>query len=213
MKKTLLLSAASVAGAAALVGSMAFAAFNDYEDVRGPSVAAGTIELDQWGDPTLWPLTVSNMAPGESVSFPVTLENEGSLDGTLYGKVDSIVGKEDGCDVDDLDPGQWQDPARVEAMVDPDCANLWSGGDLAKYLTIELTGPGIATPVDLMGAGANEFLLTGLAAHATATYTVTVTFVNEPLADVYTIAQQNDAQGDGVSITLKFALVADQPLS
>lgn len=211
MKKTLLLSAASVAGAAALVASMTFAAFNDYEDVAGPSIAAGTIELDQWGDPAPWPITISNMAPGDSVSFPVKLENEGTLNGTLYGKVDSIIGIEDGCDVRDLDPGQWYDPALVEAVVDPDCGNPWSQGDLMKYLTVELTGPGIAAPIDLMNAGPNEFLLTGLKAHATATYWVTVTFVNEALPDVYTIAQQNDAQGDGVSIALRFAIVADQP--
>jgi len=211
MKKTLLLSAVSVAGAAALVGSMTFAAFNDYEDVTGPHVAAGTIELDQWGNEAPWPLTVSNMVPGDTVSFPVVLENEGTLDGTLYGKVDSIVGKEDGCDVRDLDPWQMSDPARVEGVVDPNCSNLWSGGDLMKYLTIELTGPGIAAPIDLMNAGPNEFLLTQLAAHTHTEYTVTVTFVDEPLPDVYTIAQQNDAQGDGVCITLKFAIVADQP--
>ena len=211
MKKTLLLSAVSVAGAAALVGSMTFAAFNDYEDVAGPRVAAGTIELDQWGNEAPWPLTIGNMVPGDTVSFPVVLENEGSLDGTLYGMVDSIVGKEDGCDVRDLDPWQMGDPARVEGVVDPDCSNPWSGGDLMKYLTIELTGPGIAAPIDLMNAGPNEFLLTTLAAHTHTEYTVTVTFVDEPLPDVYTIAQQNDAQGDGVCITLKFAIVADQP--
>lgn len=211
MKKTLLLSAVSVAGAAALVGSMTFAAFNDYEDVAGPHVAAGTIELDQWGNEAPWPLTISNMVPGDTVSFPVVLENEGTLDGTLYGKVDSIIGKEDGCDVRDLDPWQMGDPARVESVVDPDCSNPWSGGDLMKYLTIELTGPGIAAPIDLMDAGPNEFLLTTLAAHTHTEYTVTVTFVDEPLPDVYTIAQQNDAQGDGVCITLKFAIVADQP--
>ena len=211
MKKTLLLSAVSVAGAAALVGSMTFAAFNDYEDVAGPHVAAGTIELDQWGDPAFWPLTLTNMVPGDSLSFPVILENEGTLDGTLYGKVQSIVGMEDGCDVRDLDPWQMGDPARVESVVDPDCSNPWSGGDLMKYLTIELTGPGIAAPIDLMNAGPNEFLLTQLAAHTHTEYTVTVTFVDEPLPDVYTIAQQNDAQGDSVCITLKFAIVADQP--
>lgn len=211
MKKTLLLSAVSVAGAAALVGSMTFAAFNDYEDVAGPHVAAGTIELDQWGDPAMWPVTISNMVPGDTVTFPVTLENEGTLDGTLYGKVQSIMGKEDGCDVRDVDPGQWVDPARVESVVDPDCSNLFSGGDLTKYLTVELTGPGIAAPVDLMNAGPNEFLLTQLAAHAHTQYTVTVTFEDEDLPDVYTIAQQNDAQGDSVCITLKFAIVADQP--
>lgn len=190
---------------------MTLAAFNDIEDVTGPTVAAGTIELDQMGDPALWPLVVGNMAPGDSVSFPVVLENEGTLDGTLYGKVQSIVGWEDGCDVRDLDPGQWIDPARVESVVDPDCGNPFSGGDLVKYLSIELTGPGIAAPVDLMNAGPNEFLLTGLAAHANAEYTVTVTFADEDLPDVYTIAQQNDAQGDGVSIALRFAIVADQP--
>lgn len=211
MKKTLLLSAVSVAGAAALVGSMTFAAFNDYEDVAGPHVAAGTIELDQWGNEAPWPLTISNMVPGDEVSFPVVLENEGTLDGTLYGKVDSIIGKEDGCDVRDLDPWQMGDPARVEGVVDPDCGNLWSGGDLVQYLTIELSGPGIAEPIDLMNAGSNDFLLTTLAAHTHTEYTVTVTFVDEPLPDVYTIAHQNDAQGDGVCITLKFAIVADQP--
>ncbi len=211
MRKTLLLSAISVAGAAALVGTMTFAAFNDYEDVAGPHVAAGTIELDQWGNPSFLPITMTNMAPGDSVSFPVVLENEGTLDGTLYGKVQSIIGQEDGCDVRDLDPMQWTDPARVESVVDPDCTNPWSGGDLMKYLTIELTGPGIAAPVDLANAGPNEFLLTQLAAHSHAEYTVTVTFVDEPLPDVYTIAQQNDAQGDSVCITLKFAIVADQP--
>ena len=211
MKKTLLLSAVSVAGAAALVGSMTFAAFNDYEDVAGPHVAAGTIELDQWGDPAFWPLTLTNMVPGDSLSFPVVLENEGTLDGTLYGKVQSIVGMEDGCDVRDLDPWQMGDPARVESVVDPDCSNPWSGGDLTKYLTIELTGPGIMAPIDLMNAGPNEFLLTQLAAHTHSEYTVTVTFADAPLPDVYTIAQQNDAQGDSVSITLKFAIVADSP--
>ena len=36
MKKSLLLSAISVAGAAALVGGMTFASFNDYEDPNGP---------------------------------------------------------------------------------------------------------------------------------------------------------------------------------
>lgn len=211
MKKTLLLSAVSVAGAAALVGSMTLAAFNDYEDVAGPHVAAGTIELDQYGDPAMWPLTISNMAPGDTFEFPVVLENEGSLDGHLYGRVESIHGIEDGCDVRDLDWGQWHDPARVESVVDPDCSNLWSGGDLLKYLKVELIVPGDPTPIDLMDAGDGEFLVNALAAHAKTTYTVRVTFENEPLAlaDIYEVAQQNDAQGDGACITLKFALVAD----
>lgn len=215
MKKTLLLSAVSVAGAAALVGSMTFAAFNDYEDVLGPNVAAGTIELDQWGTQVPWPIMVSNLAPGDSITFPVVLENEGTLDGTLYGKVQSIIGHEDGCDVNDLDPWQFGDPARVEGVVDPNCA-LPSGseGDLVKYLSIELTGPGIASPIDLMSAGPNEFLLTDLAARTHTEYTVTVTFddVDQPLADVYTISHQNDAQGDSVLITLKFAIVAQSAI-
>ncbi|GEN79045.1 TasA family protein [Actinotalea fermentans] len=210
MKKTLLLSAVSVAGAAALVGSMTFAAFNDYEDVAGPRVAAGTIELDQWGTQMPFPVTVSNMAPGDVVDIPVVLENEGTLPGHLYGKVDSLVGTEDGCDVRDLDGFQIFDPARVERATGDDCDNLWSPGDLMEYLTIELLVPG-GDPIDLANAGPDDFLVAPMAAHAIQHYTVRVTFENTPLVgdDVYTIDPQNKAQGDGATINLKFALVAD----
>lgn len=203
MKKTLLLSAVSVAGAAALVGGMTFAAFNDTELAKYPSaVAAGTLELDQEG--VTEPAWVLNMSPGQTAEFAIDLENEGTLDGTLYAKIHSITGHEDGCDVAD---GMW-DPERVESVVDMDCWNVWSPGDLVEYLDIVLVAPD-ATEVDLTtGAEVN---LGALAAHGDGTYMLKVTFRDAPLADKWVIDQQNKAQGDSACIQLKFALVADAP--
>lgn len=204
MKKSLLLSAVSVAGAAALVGSMTFAAFNDTEISQYPSaVAAGTIELDQVG--ITEPMWVKNMTPGQTAEFVITLENEGTLAGDLFGKVYSIRGTEDGCDVAQ---GMW-DPARVESVVDHDCWNVMSGGDLLEYLDIVLVTPD-DTEVPL-SIGGDEIALGALGPLDQGDYVLKVTFRDEPLADKWVIDPQNKAQGDGACIQLQFALVA-QPV-
>ena len=199
MKKSLLLSATSVAGAAALVGGMTIAAFNDTETASFPSpVVAGSLELDQKG--LTMPLLVDNMKPGDHADFTIKLENEGTLPGVLYGMLAEVKGIEDGCEVRD----GLIDLERVEAQVDGDCGNVFSGGDLEQYLEYEFVLPGgqvvPATETAEVGLG-------GLDGSTEGSYVLRVRFRNDPMADKWVVQQQNDAQGDGAVITLKFALV------
>jgi predicted ribosomally synthesized peptide with SipW-like signal peptide len=200
MKKSLLLSVVSVAGAAALVGGMTLASFNDTEASEFPSlVAAGTIELDQQGVTS--PLWVTNMKPGDVAEFTINLQNEGSLNGDLFARIARVTGIEDGCDVRD----GWIDPERVESVVDNNCGDLTSGGDLAKYLSYEVVLPdGTVVPLPVVA----EIPLGALASHLSADYILRVKFNDTGLdPDRWSIAQQNDAQGDGATIQLQFSLV------
>ena len=200
MKKTLLLSAASVAGAAALVGGMTIAAFNDTEVQQWPAaVAAGTLELDQQG--ITQPAWVTNMKPGDVADFTIDLQNEGTLDGHLYAALNNVVGFEDGCDVRD---GMF-DPARVESMVDSNCWDRMSGGDLVQYLDIAVVTPsGDVYPI----VGSAEVDLGALPADTADDYILRVTFHDPGAGDKWVIDPQNAAQGDGATIQLKFALTA-----
>lgn len=200
MKKSLLLSAVSVAGAAALVGGMTIAAFNDTEVQQFPAaVAAGTLELDQQGITS--PAWVNNMKPGDVADFTIDLENEGTLDGNLFAAINVVRGFEDGCDVAD---GMW-DPARVESVVDPDCWNVFGEGDLTQYLDLSIITPG---GDEYALTGSTEVDLGALAASSAGDYTLRVVFRDIPLADMWVIDPQNAAQGDRASVQLKFALTA-----
>ncbi len=204
MNRTLLISAGSIAGAAALVGGMTFASFNDTQVSMLPSVvSAGTLQLNQEG--LTDPIQFKDMKPGDVANFTIDLRNAGTLAGNLYAKVNSVVGFEDGCDVK---PGSISDAlteTQVERIVDTNCMNLLSGGDLTKYLSYSMVdGDG---EHQMAADGSGNVDLGALAAKATGSYTLRVKFANEAMADGFTVQQQNDAQGDGAALTLKFALV------
>jgi len=65
-----------IALAAALLGGATYAWFTDNNSV-GASFTAGTIVL---GDDMAEPLSITEMAPGDSKSWTVTIENDGTLD-------------------------------------------------------------------------------------------------------------------------------------
>ncbi len=79
-----------------------------------------------------------------------------------------------------------------------------SEGDLVKYLTFSIKTPSGAVKT-LPASG--EVRLGALMAEESGDYVVRVKFDDTGLDTKWEVDQQNDAQGDGASITLQFALV------
>jgi predicted ribosomally synthesized peptide with SipW-like signal peptide len=203
MKKSLLLSAFSVAGAAALVGGMTYASFNDYEDVDLPTVAAGTLELDLDGPITSSVDIPSDWEPGETLDLTIPLENTGTIDGHVWVQVLGFYGIEDGCQVV---PGH-----SVENGIDTDCWNLFSGGDLAQYLDLSMAD-GWGTAFGDLDLSGDPLDLGPLPAGSGSDFVLHLTFANVDAYDddgnlkIFDHSSQNDAQGDKVKVFLKFGL-------
>jgi len=98
MKKKMLLSVMVISLACALIGGGIYAVFSESEDSTGTSWTTGTLNLiptvsgtgpggkytvTAGGDGLNGYVVFTNLAPGDSGSITWTLENEGSLDGTL----------------------------------------------------------------------------------------------------------------------------------
>lgn len=98
MKKKILVSVMVISLACALIGGGIYAVFSESEDSTGTSWTTGTLNLiptvsgtgpggkytvTAGGDGLNGYVVFTNLAPGDSGSITWTLENEGSLDGTL----------------------------------------------------------------------------------------------------------------------------------
>jgi len=98
MKKKILVSVMVIALVCALIGGGIYAVYSESEDSTGTSWTTGTLNLiptvsgtgpggkytvTAGGDGLNGYVVFTNLAPGDSGSITWTLENEGSLDGTL----------------------------------------------------------------------------------------------------------------------------------
>ena len=124
---------------------------------------------------------------------PSNLQNEGTLDWAPCSPgITDLTGSEDGCVVDDSSMMQGFDWARVEGVVDPDCWNTHSEGDLVKYLTSPIKTPSGAVKA-LPASG--EVRLGALMAEESGDYVVRVKFDDTGLDTKWEVDQQNDAPG------------------
>lgn len=90
MSRKILIALLGVLLVAALAGAGTFAYFSDTETSTGNSFAAGTLNLrysldgrTTWADGTNANFTLANLKPGDSGTQTFTLDNDGSLPGTL----------------------------------------------------------------------------------------------------------------------------------
>ncbi|HLZ38174.1 MAG TPA: TasA family protein [Mycobacteriales bacterium] len=210
MNRRLLMGAATIGSAATLVTAASFASFNDTESIGTKTFNAGTLDLQKtWSQP----LSATNLQPGDVRSFDFTLRNAGSLDGDLKMKIVDLVDSENG--VND-----------VEAKL----KDTASAGELSKYVTVKVEEirddhhdgrdygrPGGPPPQPArviydgnLRSSVNVVREAGDLRHGDdCDYKVTLTFVKDKLTDAFDVQAQNDAQGDGVSFDLKFALVQE----
>lgn len=90
MSRKILIALLGVLLVAALAGAGTFAYFSDTETSTGNSFTAGTLNLrysldggTTWADGTNASFTLANLKPGDSGTQTFTLNNNGSLPGTL----------------------------------------------------------------------------------------------------------------------------------
>jgi hypothetical protein len=208
MNRRLLMGAATIGSAATLVTAASFASFNDTESIGTKMLNAGTLDLQNTYSQAL---SATNLQPGDVKSFDFTLRNAGSLDGDLKMKIVGLVDSENG--VNDVE-AKLQDTASI--------------GELSKYVTIKVeevrdhhdgrddSRHGWPPPQSRvlydgnLRAGVNVIREAGDLGHGEdRDYKVTLTFVKNKLTDDFDVQAQNDAQGDGVSFNVKFALVQE----
>ena len=100
-----------IAGMFASLGTMAW--FNDTETVSVDDIQAGTLNLQVGAnDPCTVHVTISNIAPGWSRDFIVTITNTGTLTGRLSVEFSAITNLENTCE--EPEQAEGDDPASSE---------------------------------------------------------------------------------------------------
>jgi predicted ribosomally synthesized peptide with SipW-like signal peptide len=120
---------ASVGVGAAVTGAGTFAAFSDSatDDSSDNSLSSGTLDLQFGGgtesEATGLTLSASNMAPGDTGTQLVQLENKGTLPGNLSVTLDAITNgdgdAEAGQSADDETAGRLTDALQVQFWMEP----------------------------------------------------------------------------------------------
>jgi predicted ribosomally synthesized peptide with SipW-like signal peptide len=167
---------AGVAVAAVAIGAGTYAAFTDTETDTG-TAAAGTLDLELGGTGTQELFTAENMQPGDTEVVTFTVQNVGTLPGTLDGTL-QVTGDDGG------------------ACTEPETAagGCTAGGNLQEQLMVELSGPGLTDtePTTISEFAATGFPAAPLAAGAEQTYTLTFTLPDSP--------DNNKVQGDSIAV-------------
>ena len=166
---------AGVAVAALAIGVGTYAAFTDTETDTG-TAAAGTLDLELGGTGTQELFTATNMQPGDTATVTFTVNNVGTLPGTLDGTL-QVTGEDGECTEPETAAG-----------------GCTAGGDLQNQLTVALSGPGVTdttakTVADFATTGFPETTLT---ADAEETYTLTFTLPDS--------TDNNKVQGDSIAV-------------
>ncbi len=196
--KKILVSVMVISLACALIGGGIYAVFSESEDSTGTSWTTGTLNLiptvsgtgpggkyseTPGGDGLNGYVVFTNLAPGDSGSITWTLQNDGSLDGTLTmasgvtfdengsnEPEDAVAGNNGGGDGDldeymgvrlkrgatyILGDGTNYVPfSKLEAVLDAESEDLTASGTLVYVLEWEIAG-------DVKGAGGDEKFGTG----------------------------------------------------
>lgn len=93
---------AAVAAAALALGAGTYAAFIDTEAVPANTFAAGSLNLVLGGEVTAAPFEYSNLKPGSERTQTITIDNTGTLDGTLSFSL-AVTGAENSCEEPETD--------------------------------------------------------------------------------------------------------------
>lgn len=182
-----------LASAAAGAGTMAY--FSDTETSADNNVTAGTIDLDTTGNGQF---TLANAAPGDATSGTVSTTYSGSLDAEIDVRVSVSEPSETGEPSHSAELNATQFAERVNVT----SATATVGASNEELLgRVTAGGDGIVTLDEFVAAGVLDSVTT---ANATSTDSVSLTLDLEFLSST-----GNDAQADGVNITVE--LVAEQP--
>jgi len=180
----------------------AFAYFSDVETSSGNTFTAGTIDLSITGQTSI---TLTNMAPGDSDSASITVENVGTLPGSLYATSWYVETDMTGAPTPDMTEDEVAKMLLITAFT--------LGGDDILAIIPDTDGDTRITVWDMVndtsGASVTGYPDPVQGGHfwysydadmtvgESHTYALTVQF--DPLAG-------NEYQGDGITWTLEFLL-------
>ena len=188
---TILASILAIILVAIGVGAGTMAYFSDTETSENNIFTAGTLDLTKDTVVGL-PVSLTNMAPGDSVSGSITLKNVGTLDGKLYGRT-TYVEKDGPTNPDDKTADQFAAKLMVTSWQEPGMGSPINPG-ISVY-TLVTANP--TTPVTVQDHGVWQYYGT-LAKDATAFFAMTVQFDT---------SAGNGYQGDGIEVKFEYLLV------
>jgi predicted ribosomally synthesized peptide with SipW-like signal peptide len=124
MDKKILVSMMVIGLVATLAGAGLYAYFSDTETSSGNKFTAGTLDLMVNGqNPWTTPITVSNLAPGDSGSRSIVIKNVGSIDGCVnleLGTATNTEGLNPESETEKTEPGDLGDYLVVTIYFDED---------------------------------------------------------------------------------------------
>lgn len=127
---------AAAAAAVLALGAGTYAAFTDTETAPETTFAAGTLNLELGGSATAGPMTLNNIAPGQTRSNVLTLRNSGTVNGNVTLSF-AVTGSENGC---------------VEQEIEAGCVD-GGAGQLLNTLVVTVNGQPYGTLAQLAAAG------------------------------------------------------------
>jgi len=204
----ILLSLMTIALVGSLIGGGVYAYFSDIETSTGNQFAAGTLDLmvDSENPWTTTKITISDMKPGDSGAVDCTLENAGSLAGTLAVDINTLVDGQGTC-------------------TEPECIDeggTYSGGSCSGNTPVNLSaeldmiiwvdnGAGGGTANNGVQDGTEEELFNGTLAAAGGPWSVTgglgagsTTYIGIAYSIGTTVT--NEIQDDSSTFTIEFSL-------
>ncbi|ASJ15183.1 TasA family protein [Thermococcus radiotolerans] len=127
-----------------LGGAGTFSVFSDTETSSGNVIAAGTLDLKVWNgthwvdDPNVIHFEVSNMAPGDKVTWKFKLKNSGTLPGNLSFKFLNIVSHENGLLEPEIENGDVEGEQVTERYTHYKHSSDYGDGELWDQLSISV---------------------------------------------------------------------------
>jgi spore coat-associated protein N len=175
--------------AAAAIGLGSYAAFSDVETGPGGQIQSGTLDLEVGNSTPATLFNATNIAPGFTQDVVVTLNNVGSLPGSLTSTLNATS-----ADV------TCTEPERAEEGT-PTCA-----GNLHTQMQVAVIPPGSTTPSAAVPLNTLTTLPTVNIPAATGSTPGTVSYTLRLSFPSQTGTVNNAAQGDSVTLTSNFTL-------
>lgn len=117
MKSKIFLSMLVIIVAVSLVAGGTMAWFTDAQNSANNTFTAGTVKINMRGDIGAVPLTVSNIAPGDTITKYVVFQNTGTL-GMIFGT--NVIAQ--------IDEGNISQFLKVKITLNPSEGISWYGG-------------------------------------------------------------------------------------
>lgn len=200
MKKILGLTIAALM-VMVLVGGGTWAYFSDTESSDNNSLTGGTLDLNiNGGNAAVTTFSATNVAPGDSGSGTVTLNNAGTLNGELD-IVFSAITNTPGAGGTEYEGGSGElgANAQIAVYIDLDESGTWNAGDIG----LKSDNTTYAYPATLNYATVNSY--GSVTWNAVQTMTASAQDKFAILWQVPTSAG-NDIQGDGLSFGITFRI-------